>query len=96
MKKIILLAIAGAAVGAAAFIACNQNPDCKLKRKIHSTRRSFDRSVKKASGRVEKEIKKALDKWEDAKNTINEQTENLNAAVEKATQKSQKIQESKG
>ena len=50
MKKIILLAIAGAAVGVAAFIACNQNSNCKLKRKIHSNRKSFDRAINKASG----------------------------------------------
>ena len=86
MKKIILLAIAGAAVGAAAFIACNQNSNCKLKRKIHSTRKSFD----KASGQVEKGMKKAVDKWESTKEAINEQTENLNAAVEKASQKVKK------
>lgn len=90
MKKIILLAIAGAAVGVAAFIACNQNSNCKLKRKIHSSRKSFDRAINKASGQVEKGMKKALDKWESTKEAINEQTENLNAAVEKASHKVKK------
>ena len=35
-------------------------------------------------------MKKALDKWESTKEAINEQTENLNAAVEKASHKVKK------
>ncbi|MCH5327649.1 MAG: hypothetical protein J1E02_01400 [Coprobacter sp.] len=64
MKKMLFLSLAGAAAGITLFFACNKNAGYKLKRTIRRSRKSFDKAMHKASKKVEREMKRAVNEWE--------------------------------
>lgn len=85
MKKLILLATTVLAAGAIAFITCNQSTRCKMKRQVHHTKKSINRTISRASDKVEKKINMAIDNLADAEAALSDKANSIKSNLKKGS-----------